>query len=120
MAHLKKVISVKSETEKVYVHAAFRYRCEKCGMGVDMFCETGIEEQNDGDRHKPTPFMIGCPFCKKGFMQDISGICRSPNGPVPLPTGASYFANKPDKDCGQPIFGDVVECIKYLEARNGT
>ena len=103
-----KAVNPKEGKEKVYVHAAFRYRCEKCGRVITMFCETGIEELDDGNKHKPTPFTILCPFCG-GFMSDASGISRSPYGPMPLPAGASYFANKPDKDCGQPVFSEHIK-----------
>lgn len=64
-----------------------------------MYLEKGIEEP--GDDHKPSPFVIQCPFCG-GMARDISGIIGfAGGGYYPLPEGASYFANRKDSDCGE-------------------
>lgn len=51
---------------------------------------TGIEEF--GENHKPSPFIITCKC--GGRAMDISGIRKLPEGYQPLPSGASYFANR--------------------------
>lgn len=84
------------------IHGRMIYRCEQCGNSWPMYLEKGIEEF--GENHKPSPFMIVCPFCEEWAM-DVSGIQKVPGGGyVPLPDGYSYFANVEGKDYGVPTF----------------
>jgi len=81
-----------------------------------MYLEKGIEEF--GENHKPSPFMICCPYCG-GWAMDVSGIQKIPGGGyMPLPDGASYFANKEDRDCGVPVFynGEYKDNGKWIGA----
>ena len=92
--------TVEYNTE-ILVHGRMVYGCERCDRRWSMYLEKGIEEP--GDDHKPSPFVIQCPFCG-GMARDISGIIGfAGGGYYPLPDGASYFANRKDSDCGVPI-----------------
>ena len=85
----------------MFLHGRMVYACERCDRRWSMYLEKGIEEP--GDDHKPSPFVIQCPFCG-GMARDISGIIGfTGGGYYPLPKGASYFANKKDSDCGVPV-----------------
>jgi len=70
-----------------------------------MYLEKGIEEF--GENHKPSPFMIACPYCG-GWASDVSGIQKVPGGGyVKLPGEYMYFANLEDRDCGVPMLHEV-------------
>lgn len=47
----------------IIVHEAMMYKCEKCGSEWWMFVEIGLEQP--GPDHKPTPFTVMCPVCKR-------------------------------------------------------
>ena len=87
----------------IIVHEAMLYRCEKCGSEWWMFVEVGLEQP--GPDHKPTPFTVMCPVCKRGLAMDISGPVDIPGGLMELIPGESYFANVKKCDCGMPIYG---------------
>lgn len=84
----------------------FIYGCDDCKQGFRMFVEHGLEEKDDGDKHKPVPFIIKCPFCGKNNCKDVSfkkipcsvGIYATDNHP--------YFANVEGDDCGKPMHMD--------------
>lgn len=99
---LKKTINkpVEYRTD-ILVHGRMVYACERCDRRWSMYLEKGIEDP--GEDHKPSPFVIQCPFCG-GMARDISGIIGfAGGGYYPLPDGASYFTNRKDSDCGVPI-----------------
>lgn len=84
------------------VHGKMIYSCEQCGEIWSMYLEKGIEEF--GENHKPSPFMIVCPYCG-GWAMDVSGIQKLPGEAYMVITnGAGYFADMEGKDCGVPIF----------------
>lgn len=94
--------SVETRPLAPLVHGRIIYRCGRCGESWPMYLEKGIEEF--GENHKPSPFLIGCPYCG-GLAQDVSGIHKVPDGGyVPLPDGYHYFANREDHPCGVPTF----------------
>lgn len=95
-------VNKSGNSRPIFVHAVFRYGCEKCGMTWNMFCENGIEGMDKNGIHKPSPFVIQCPYCGDSA-RDISGLYRF-SALIPLPEGQSYFADKPDCDCGTPVY----------------
>ena len=95
----------KRKTEGILVHGAMKYRCEKCGHEWWMFLEKGLEDPAVHTQYrKPVPFVIACGMCG-GFAEDVSGRMDIPSPEYyhELPKGESYFANKPDRDCGVPV-----------------
>ena len=75
----------------VLVHGKMIYSCESCKKSWPMYLEKGIEEF--GDDHKPSPFIIRCPYCG-GMARDVSGIIKNPQGYSRLPDGLHYFSNQ--------------------------
>lgn len=100
-------------SEKVFVHGAMKYRCEKCGKEWWMLLEVGVEDHGKHGRpHQPCPFMILCDC--GGFAQDISSY-------VPLPEVRElrprmrYFAydNSGKEDaCGHPSIYKPAEAVE--------
>lgn len=84
----------------VRVHGCFTYICSKCGKGINMYLEMGVEEKcnkrlmpryKSGKEHKPTPFIIQCPSCKELAMEHK----KTSYIPYPIiinPKNYSYFA----------------------------
>ena len=95
------------QDNRILVHGAMKYGCEKCGLTWWMFLEKGLEEH--GENHKPVPFTIQCPLCR-GFARDISGMVKFPDGGYrELPAGEAYFANVEGKDCGVAVTDAIKE-----------
>ena len=78
------------------------YGCNSCGQGFKMYLETGLEVVGDGEKHKPVPFAIQCPFCGAFNCHDVAfrrfNLEHSMN-PKQLP----FFANYQGQDCGTPV-----------------
>ena len=92
-----------TDKKKIIIHGGMVYGCRECGERFVMYLERGLEEEDCKDS-KPVPFVIACPFCH-GHACDISGILHFPERKyAELPDGESYFANKPKKDCGVPVY----------------
>ena len=94
---------------KRFYHAVFNYRCSTCGSIASMAVEKGLEErcnpklkEPSGLPHKPTPFNIACPYCRKGFMFHVSTIWLDHFEEVRK--GDSLFMNTKKSDCGKPVF----------------
>lgn len=88
----------------IIIHGAMVYGCRDCGERFVMYLERGLEEKDCKDR-KPVPFSIICPFCHGFHAYDISGLLHLPEGKYSkLPEDESYFANRPDRDCGVPVY----------------
>lgn len=107
---------IEPRAEAPLIHGRMIYRCECCGKSWPMYLEKGIEEF--GENHKPSPFMIECPYCG-GWAMDVSGIQKIQGGGyVPLPEGGHYFANKENYLCGVPMF--TVRSAGKLVAEDAT
>lgn len=85
-------------------HGFMKYKCEQCGKAWNMWLEKGIEDRREREKtgkHKPSPFIIKCPYCG-GFAKDVSGYI-----PItdyrPLYDHMSRFENRKDSDCGVPV-----------------
>ena len=92
------------------VHCAFIYRCYNCGARRVLWVEKGLEEQcnpnlehKSGLPHKPTPFAIKCPECRKLSLQHTGGTFNSHKF-LPAKWGDDLFINDPNSDCGKPVF----------------
>ncbi len=84
------------------------YGCDECGQGFNMFLEVGLEEVNDGEKRKPVPYVIRCPFCGGLTCHDVAFQrfqLKQPKSPKGLP----FFANVKGDDCGKPMH---MECAK--------
>lgn len=91
---------------KIIIHGGMVYRCRDCGESFVMYLERGIGEADCKDR-KPVPFGIICPFCHGFHAYDVSGLLPLPEGKyAELPDGESYFANRPGRDCGVPVYAE--------------
>ena len=91
---------------KIIIHGCMVYGCNDCGARFVMYLERGLEEEGCKDR-KPVPFGTICPFCHGFHAYDISGLLHLPEGKyAELPEGESYFANKPERDCGVPVYAE--------------
>ena len=89
---------------KIIIHGGMVYGCKDCGERFVMYLERGLEEEGCKDR-KPVPFAIICPFCHGFHAYDVSGLLPLPEGKyAELPKGESYFANRPKRDCGVPVY----------------
>lgn len=97
---------VKNKATGAVLTGFFIYGCSACGKGFPMFTEKGIEEDGDGDDHKPAPFMIECPFCKSvGNCHDVSFAklpVRQASALDPENRRVPYFANVEGYPCGKP------------------
>lgn len=89
-------------------HGFMKYKCEQCNKEWNMWLEKGIEDRKEYKNtgiHKPSPFVISCPFCK-GYAKDISGYI-----PItdyrPLVPHMHRFENHSDSDCGVAVFGKL-------------
>ena len=78
------------------------YGCNDCGQGFKMYLEVGLEGVNDGENHKPVPFVIKCPFCNGFGCHDVA-FKRFPLKQSRSPRGLPFFANVRDEDCGKPM-----------------
>ena len=65
-----------------------------------MWLQTGLEEH--GENHKPVPFAIRCKCGGTAFHFDWI-LDEHLKEPIPITGNMSYFANKPDRDCGVPV-----------------
>ena len=79
---------------------AMNYRCDSCGRTWKMWLQTGLEEH--GENHKPVPFAIRCKCGGTAFHFDWI-LDEHLKEPIPITGNMSYFANKPDRDCGVPV-----------------
>lgn len=51
---------------KILVHGYMKYRCKDCKKEWKMWLEKGIEDRREykkTGKHKPSPFVIKCPYC---------------------------------------------------------
>ena len=85
---------------------AMLYQCETCENTWRMWLEVGLEE--GGDTHKPVPYGIPCKYCGGlavhiDWHKDINL-----ESAIPIFSGLDYFANRADRDCGVPVYAEVV------------
>jgi hypothetical protein len=89
------------------------YGCDECEQGFKMYLEVGLEEVNDGERRKPVPFAIKCPFCASLTCAGLSchdiAFQRFQLKKPMSPKGLPFFANVKGDDCGKPMH---MECAK--------
>lgn len=83
------------------VWAYMIYGCEDCGYKTRMFLEETLERDN-GEAHKPVPFMIRCPRCKNFHCYDITGLVKLPEPTRRKPLW-NYFKDDKKTDCGVPV-----------------
>lgn len=95
---------------KRFVHGAFGYVCRSCGERRLLWLEKGLEEacnnkliEPSGLPHKPTPFCIVCPRCRKLEMMHTGGAMYLPTF-EPAKKGDDLFINSKKHDCGKPVF----------------
>ena len=84
------------------VWAKMIYICEDCGNRKEMFLENTLERHN-GEKHKPVPFGIRCPYCGGFHCYDRSGLIPLP-AERPLEEYESYFKDSKKYDCGKPVY----------------
>nr|DAM96274.1 MAG TPA: zinc-ribbon domain protein [Caudoviricetes sp.] len=87
-------------------HGFMKYKCESCNKEWNMWLENGIEDRRQYEKtgiHKPSPYMIKCPYCG-GIAKDISGYIPTTDC-MPLLDHVNRFENHEDSDCGVPVFG---------------
>lgn len=94
-----------NRNEIIFTRRAMKYECEDCGKSWEMWLQTGLEEHDEN--HKPVPFMIPCKYCGGyharhiDWDKDIQLV-----EPIEITSDLDYFANKPNHDCGVPVFAN--------------
>ena len=98
-----KPLETKPLGQKVMVHGAMHYKCERCGEIHTMWLEKGLEDamqrEKDPESHKPVPFCIGC-NCGGMAKHILWQTDIKLDDYRPLQDGESYFENAPNSNCG--------------------
>lgn len=91
------------------VHGVFVYMCKSCGQRRCMWLEKGVEEHcnprlrvRSGLPHKPTPFVIRCPVCRKIDMVHVCSFYCDEFHPANL--GDDIFVYDKDRECAMAVF----------------
>lgn len=88
-ANFKKPYLREDHRDKVMVHGAFHYQCERCRHQFRMWLEDGVEGEN---KKQPCPFIIRCPECG-GTAQHVAWHTDLKLDELqPLAKGMKFFA----------------------------
>ncbi len=99
-------------TNEIYAHMTMTYECNTCGESTVMYLEQGLEDASvPAKYHKPVPFAILCPRCKKGSAYHIHWhLDKHFNNLVKKDKSTiNYFADKRGEECGVPVFNGKEE-----------
>ena len=117
-----RVKDIEKNRLEVIVHGYMLYCCEDCGFEIKMYLERGLEDRVEYEKtgkHKPVPFIIGCPKCG-GFMRHIAwDVGRSDIYTFFTPHDgdgyAGLFADF-DAECGLPVIFGLPETEEKVVA----
>ena len=96
----KQAKKIKEKRLPLETRKSMRYRCKQCNKEWEMWLQTGLEEH--GENHKPVPFAIRCKCGGIAYHVDWHKDIELAI-PIPIEGYMNYFANVPNKDCGQPV-----------------